>query len=91
MRKNFKGGLSSLLGENALEVKYKEITKTSQEGTYNDETRATFIVNIELLEKFKAIAYWERNLIKNVINEALLDYVKKYEDKNGAIKPILKK
>ena len=100
-KKNFTGGLSSLLGENTKEDKatkvgrpktqFKEITKTSQEGTKENETRATFIVNEELLDKLKAIAYWDRVLIKEVINTALLDAVAKHEKKSGEIKPIPKK
>lgn len=100
-KKNFSGGLSSLLGENNKEVKatkvgrpktqFKEITKSSQEGTKENETRATFIVNEELLDKLKAIAYWDRVLIKEVINTALQDAVAKHEKKSGEIKPIPKK
>jgi hypothetical protein len=66
----------------------KTITKSSQEGTKENETRATFIVNEELLEKLKAIAYWDRILIKEVLNTALQEAVTKYEKKNGAVKPI---
>ena len=100
-KKNFTGGLSSLLGENTKEDKatkvgrpktqFKEITKTSQEGTKENETRATFIVNEELLDKLKAIAYWERKLIKEVVDIALQEAVAKYEKKSGDIKPIPKK
>ena len=102
-KKNFKGGLNSLLGDQPKnEVTYKgakkfldimhnketdkakrgrpvtqtkEITKSSQEGTKENETRATFIMNEELLDKLKAIAYWDRVLIKEVINTALQDCV----------------
>jgi hypothetical protein len=97
-KKNFTGGLSSLLGDQPETTKrgrpqtvFKEITKSSQEGTKENETRATFIVNEELLEKLKAIAYWDRKLIKEVINTALQEGVDKYEKKNGDIKPIPKK
>ena len=97
-KKNFTGGLNSLLGDQPEKPKRgrpvtqtKEITKSSQEGTKENETRATFIVNEELLEKLKAIAYWDRVLIKDVINTALLEAVVKYEKKNGEIKPIPKK
>ena len=69
----------------------KEITKSSQDGTKENETRATFIINEELLEKVKAIAYWERELIKETINKALQETVAKYEKKNGDIQPIPKK
>jgi len=97
-KKNFKGGLNSLLGEQKEQpqrgrpvTQTKEITKSSQEGTKEHETRATFIVNEELLEKLKAIAYWDRILIKDVINIALEGAIAKYEKKNGEIQPIPKK
>lgn len=97
-KKDFKGGLDSLLGERTEQPKagrpktqFKEITKTSQEGTKENETRATFILNEEILDKVKALAYWERKLIKEVINEALQEAITKYEKKNGEIKPQPKK
>jgi hypothetical protein len=97
-KKNFTGGLSSLLGDQPDKPKrgrpvtqIKEITKTSQEGTKENETRATFIINEDLLEKLKAIAYWDRVLIKDVINTSLVETVGKYEKKNGNINPIPKK
>lgn len=97
-KKNFTGGLNSLLGDQPEKPKRgrpvtqtKEITKSSQEGTKENETRATFIINEELLEKLKAIAYWDRVLIKDVVNTALQEAVTKYEKKNGDIKPIPKK
>ena len=100
-KKNFTGGLNSLLGENNKEDKapkvgrpktqFKKITKSSQEGTKENETRATFIVNEELLDKLKALAYWDRKMIKEVVNTALQDAIDKHEKKNGEIKPIPKK
>jgi len=72
-------------------TQFKEITKSSQEGTKENETRATFIVNEDLLEKLKAIAYWDRLLIKDVINTAFEDAINKHEKKSGSIKPIPKK
>lgn len=59
------------------QTQFKEITKSSQQGTKEGETRATFIVNEELLDKLKAIAYWDRELLKETINKALLEYVSK--------------
>ena len=94
-KKNFTGGLNSPLGDQPEKPKRgrpvtqtKEITKSSQEGTKENETRATFIINEDLLDKLKAIAYWDRVLIKDVVNTALQDIVDKYEEKNGVIKPI---
>lgn len=112
-KKDFTGGLNSLLGERKPEhqepakpavfepvkpeskevaqVDKKSAASTSKRGTKPDETRATLIVNEEVLEKLKAIAYWERTLIKDVVNEALEESVKRYEKKHGEIQPIPKK
>ena len=111
-KKNFTGGLNSLLGDNdthqetepKIEITEEylasqkrkggrpktqnwRITKSSEEKTKQDETRATFIVKKELLPKLKAIAYWERAMIKDVIHTALTDFITNYENENGAIKP----
>jgi len=97
-KKNFKGGLDSLLGDQPEKAKRgrpktstRVITKSSQEGTKENEIRATFIVKEDLLEKLKAIAYWDRVLIKDVVNTALQDAIDNYENKNGTIKLIPKK
>jgi AmiR/NasT family two-component response regulator len=50
--------------------------KTSQAGLRADWTRATFIVRKEHLEKIKALAYWERKKVKEVVEEALEYYLK---------------
>ncbi len=50
---------------------FKEISKTSQEGTLPGESRATFIVNEMQLEKLKAVAFWDRVSIKEVMHEAI--------------------
>ena len=106
MKKNFTGGLSSLLGENPSQPELKSAVnsthsesakpdkpaiKTTRQGTKVGEARATFIVNEATQEKIKAIAYWERLQIKDVIDEALSSYVLSYERKNGAVKSIPKR
>lgn len=94
-KKTFTGGLSSLLGDQPEKPKvgrpvtqFKEITKSSQIGTKEGEIRATFILEETLVEQLKAIAYWDRLLIKDVVNEALKQAVIKYEKKNGPVEPI---
>jgi hypothetical protein len=97
-KKTFSGGLDSLLGGNGEkpreaspgakpEAIKKKTTKAPKEKTEDKETRATFIINETTLTKLKAIAYWDRVLIKDVINEALETHVKKYEKIKGEIKP----
>lgn len=55
----------------------KEITKTSQLGTKQGETRATFIVSEELLEEIKSVAYWDRVTIKDIVCNALREFLEK--------------
>ena len=52
------------------------ITKSSQEGTKEGYTRATFIVREDLLDKVKALAHWDRKEIKRVVEEALINHLK---------------
>ncbi len=76
-KKDFKSGLNILLGEDKTpEPAKREITKTSQIGTKPGETRATFIINEDTLEDLKALAWYERKTIKQVLNEALQGYIK---------------
>jgi len=50
--------------------------KTTQRGLQDGWTRATFILKKNHLEKLKALAYWERKTIKEVMDEALSSYLK---------------
>ena len=51
--------------------------KTTQQGLQDGWTRATFILRRHHLEELKALAYWERRTIKEVIDEALGSYLKR--------------
>lgn len=53
------------------------LNKTSQKGLKDGWTRATFILRKDYLDKLKALAYWERKKIKEVIDEALRLYLKR--------------
>ena len=100
-KKSFSGGLSSLLGDtNKLEAipaaaEPKENSKKAVQAPQADakgvETRATFIVQEELLEKMRTIAYWDRMLIKDIVNDAFESYIMRHEKKNGEIKAMPKK
>ena len=61
---------------------------TTEEGTLDGEKRATFIVKEDQLEKLKAVAYWERSKIKDVMSAALEKYLEAYEKKNGPVKKV---
>lgn len=98
-KKEFRSGINALLGEaksrrsKPTEVKTKtyDLKTSAERGCKEGETRATFIVNKETLEKLYAIAYWERLTVKEVLSPALEDAVAKYERKSGPVKPIPKK
>jgi hypothetical protein len=53
--------------------------KTSQKGLKDGWIRATFILRKDYLEDLKALAYWERKKIKEVIDEALRLYLRRKE------------
>lgn len=82
-KKNFKGGFDALLGDNNdLEKELKEKIKSDKKGV---EIRATFLVDSKQQEKIKAIAYWERKMLKTVLYEALENYINSYESSKGKI------
>jgi hypothetical protein len=50
--------------------------KTTQRGLQDGWTRNTFILRKEHLEKIKSLAYWERRTIKEIMDEALVAYLR---------------
>jgi len=96
-KKNFTGGIGSLLGETKTTGPKREPSSgsapTPQTSTpaVDTETRATFIVNESDLDKLKAIAYWDRVLIKEVLGQAIKEYLERYEKANGVVKSAPKK
>lgn len=89
-KKTFTGGFNTLLGDTKRNkpaqdepkpqpVKRTEITKSTQEGTYKGEIRATFIIKEDKLETLKALAFWERKKIKDLINECIDLYIQSKE------------
>ncbi len=71
--------------KNGSGSKDNNVYKTSEAGLQDGWTRATFIVKKDYLEKIKALAYWDRKKVKDVVGEALGSYL---EDK--VIVPVLK-
>jgi len=51
-------------------------TKTSYDGLREGWIRATFILREDYLEKIKSLAYWKRRNIKEVMDQALEEYLK---------------
>lgn len=97
-KKSFKSGMDGLLGSATVakgkaekepvskrgrpKTNFKEVSKTSQIGTKAGETRATFIIDEDQLEKIKALAYWERTSIKEILAEAIENFLK---EKKGEV------
>lgn len=62
--------------------------RSAEIGTVEGEMRYTAIVNEELLETVKKIAYWERMKMKDMFNLALESFIEEYKLKFGEIKEI---
>jgi hypothetical protein len=86
-KKDFSGGLNTLLGEAGYKKPDKEKTPAKKEGLAQGETRATFILPEVYVEKLKLIAYWDRLSIKDSATLAVKQYVEGWEKKNGPVKP----
>ncbi len=50
----------------------------AEKGTKPGETRKTYLVNKGIAEQIEAIAYWDRESIKDVVNRALSNYIREY-------------
>jgi hypothetical protein len=70
---------------------YRVPDTASERGTKEGETRFSGIVSKELLQKVKAIAYWQRVPIKQVLEEALATHVQYYESRTGSTVPPIPK
>lgn len=91
-KKTFTGALNSVMREEAPEEQNSDTKKPGRPKTATPGgIRTTLILNKDLMEKIKALAYWERLLIKDVVEEAIEEKIKRYEKQHGEIKPIPKK
>lgn len=75
-KKNFTGGIDSLFQNSKIETKV-ETTENAEIKTHT-YSRTTIIVNDDSYEKIKAIAYWERKPIKDIIEKAFEYELSKY-------------
>lgn len=71
--------------------KDNEAAPSAERGTKPGETRKTYLVTKELDGKVNKIAYWDRRTVKEVINEALSNYIAAWEKKNGPVDKIKSK
>jgi len=76
--------LQQSLPSNVAKIEQPAPENSSMKGLPEGWTRATFIVNQEINEKLKALAYWERVTVKEIMHEALMAYL---QDKNVRAMP----
>lgn len=78
-KKKFSEGINAILGEKETlrassgEKKIQTLKGSNQSA----EKRATFIIDKDLLEKLKAVAFWERENIKKILNDAISEYIER--------------
>lgn len=89
-KKTFTGGINTLLEGSVSkekpaqaqerpvkppEVKQEPKTAQDKKPKYYRQPRATFLIDTDRVETLKAIAYWERKKIKDLIDEALKTFI----------------
>lgn len=90
-KKTFTGGINTLLEGSVSkqekpaqaqerpveppEVKQEPKTTQDKKPKYYRQPRATFLIDTNRVETLKAIAYWERKKIKDLIDEALKTFI----------------
>jgi len=88
MAKNkFDSGLDTVLGN----IKPSAQNKTPKATVKENNIRATFVINEDLLKKLKGMAYWDRVSISETLSKSIESTIKAYEKKNGKIEPAPKK
>ena len=82
-------GLFAPVEEKKTEKLSEKTIKTNpvQEGLPANLTRATFIVDVDILETLKDYAYTERVPIKEVVDQALREYVSKIDKQSLLRRP----
>lgn len=81
-KKDFKSGFDILLGERNFDQDAENKDKTTPTKTVT----TTLVTNPETLQKIKGIAYWDRISMKEVLNDALKQYIDRYESTKGVVK-----
>ncbi|MEY3403493.1 MAG: hypothetical protein RLZZ86_3109 [Cyanobacteriota bacterium] len=78
-KKSFKTTFDDLLDHGQRESSNTTVNKKHK------ETKSTFVVRCDHLDKMRAISYLERKMIKDVLADALEIYIADYEKTNGQI------
>lgn len=80
-------GISPEMEEKLNQVRLSKRGRPKGRGNGNAfrENRATFIVDKEVTRKLKYIALMETRTYKDIVGEALQEYIDRWEKKNGTI------
>ncbi|ARM30974.1 hypothetical protein [Prosthecochloris sp. HL-130-GSB] len=83
-KKSFSGGINSLLegtggGDELARQEEKQPARRGRpkKNGPQSSTVASFVINHETLEVMRALAYWERKKIKDILEEAVRELVAK--------------
>lgn len=70
--------------DNLITLDYKDILDTLY--VMAKQVFST-LIEPETLEKLRNLAWWSRKPITKITEQAILEYIKRYEDENGIIPP----
>ena len=82
-KKNFKSSFDDVLLGNNNQLS-TNITKSTSTPTFH-ETKATFVIKEDHLDKLRAVAFMERKMIKDILGDALSSFFENYAKENGKI------
>ena len=74
-KKNFIKGIDAILGDSLSGIKQREVLNSVEEKEEEQEERTSVILKSSLLEKLRAMAYWERSTLKIEIKIAIEHYL----------------
>jgi len=86
-QEKLKEGIDALFEKKTEEEKEQKAVSAGRPKATPPETLTTVMVEDTMLEKIRALAYWERITQKEVFVNSLNEYLTRYEAKNGKIKP----
>ena len=85
---NFKESLNGIIDD------MKETTTTATErpksarGLRDGLNRFSIVLPIDVLDKLRAVAYWNNMSVKDVITQFLESGIDRYQKRHGEIKPV---
>jgi hypothetical protein len=77
-KKNFSGGIDRLFQDSQKEDIVDSNSNNKQKRL--EDTRTTIIIHTETYEKIKAIAYWERKQIKDLVEKSFKLLLNQYSE-----------